>query len=320
MNSISLNEFNMRILRHILPNIIAIVVSIGVSSCFTGIESTPKITTTDVKRNKVTVKAEEEFLTDIVREPLESWDIGKRLYVTDNKINLIFGSEAPNATGLGGKYITYDGVRDIISVTGLPVAEFKFTFPEGRSAVFRSNKSIAEWGKQGYVEIPFTIEEKIIREVAERIEGREYYILTSQWYDQRDQARKGRKFIKVKIDSVLPGTTEYPVRLAMLDENGSPFHLFMSVGRGLKASRDFSSLMSFKDPRLKYPLITDKVWANIINGEVIQDMTQDECRLSLGQPDMIDRRPGYGYLYEIWSYENGVYLIFEDGLLRSFRR
>lgn len=292
----------------------------NLSSCFTGIESTPKITSSDVKREKITVKAEEEFLTDISRQPLSKWEVGKRFYVTDNKINLIFGSDAPNATGLKGEYITYEGVRDVISVAGLPLAEFKFRFPNGLTAYFRSSKSIEGWDKQGYVEIPFTVEENIIRDVAERLDGREYYILTSQWYDTNDQARKGRKFIKVKIDSVLPGSTEYPIRLAMIDENREPFHLFLSVGRGLGASRDFSSMFSFSDPRQRYPLITDKVWSNIINGRVSQDMTQAECRLSLGHPDVIDRRPGYGYLYEIWGYENGVYLIFEDGLLRSFRK
>lgn len=310
----------MRIFGHIHHLILATAISMSLSSCFTGIESTPKITSSDVKREKITVRAEEEFLKDISREPLGKWEPGKRFYVTDNKINLIFGSDAPNATGLKGEYITFEGVRDIISVAGLPLGEFKFRLPNGSTALFRSNKSIDSWEKQGYVEIPFTIEEKVVGDVAERLNGRDYYILTSQWYDTNDQARKGRKFIKVRIDRVFPGTTEYPVRLAMTDENGEPFHLFLSVGSGLKASRDFSSLFSFSDPRQRYPLITDKVWTNIINGKVAQDMTQDECRLSLGQPDVIDRRPGYGYLYEIWGYENGVYLIFEDGLLKSFRK
>lgn len=56
------------------------------------------------------------------------------------------------------------------------------------------------------------------------------------------------------------------------------------------------------------------------NGTVTEDMTRDECRLSLGAPDNIDRRAGYSVLREVWSYENGRYLIFEDGLLRSYRQ
>lgn len=310
----------MRVYTRISPIIIALTLTAGVTSCFTGIESTPKITASDVKREKVTVSAEDEFLTDIAKEPLESWSPGKQFFVTDSKINLIFGPSADNTAGLAGRYITFEGVRDVTSVTGEPVAEFTFRFPNGETAAYRSSKSIEEWKKQGSVDIPFTIEEKLIHDVAARIQGHDYYILTPQWYDTDDKARKGRKFVKVRVNKVLPGTTEYPVRLAMTDEKGEPFRLFMSVGRGLKAPRNFSSLMAFKDPRLKYPLITDAVWSKIINGEVAQDMTQDECRLSLGSPAEIDRRPGYGYLYEIWSYENGVYLIFEDGLLRSFRR
>lgn len=49
-------------------------------------------------------------------------------------------------------------------------------------------------------------------------------------------------------------------------------------------------------------------------------MTRDEARLALGAPANIDRRPGYSFMREIWTYENGIFLIFEDGLLKSFRQ
>lgn len=310
----------MSILKRITIYLTIVTLASGATSCFTGIESTPKITAADVKREKVTVSEEDEFLTDISRQPLNEWTQGKMFYVTDPRISLIFGGDSPDTSDLAGKYITYEGVRDIISVTGEPVAEFSFRFPDGAKATYRSNKSIDDWNKLGNVEVPFTIEEQLVTEVARRIEGNDYYIVTSQWYDTQNRARRGRKFVKVKVDKVLPGTTEYPVRLLMEDEDGKPFRLFMSVGRGLKAPRNFSSLLAFKDPHLKYPLITEETWKNIINGRVVRDMTQDECRLALGNPDAIDRRPGYGYLYEIWSYENGIYLIFEDGFLKSFRR
>ena len=49
-------------------------------------------------------------------------------------------------------------------------------------------------------------------------------------------------------------------------------------------------------------------------------MTRDECRLALGTPDSIDRATTVGNThFERWSYENGVYLLFEDGYLSKFR-
>jgi hypothetical protein len=61
------------------------------------------------------------------------------------------------------------------------------------------------------------------------------------------------------------------------------------------------------------------VWDNIIHGRVALDMTRSECRLSLGAPKTVDTRPGYSGVRELWVYENGAYLVFEDGLLRDYR-
>lgn len=94
----------------------------------------------------------------------------------------------------------------------------------------------------------------------------------------------------------------------------------MSVGSDLRATRKFGSLLSLSNPRDRYPEITDANWNNIVNGRVSEDMTREECRLALGAPATVDRRPGYSIMREIWTYENGRYLIFEDGLLRSFRQ
>ena len=61
------------------------------SSCFTGIESTPRISAGDVrKRDAATLTPEQQFLGDISAEPPASWTAGKRFFVTDDKISIIF--------------------------------------------------------------------------------------------------------------------------------------------------------------------------------------------------------------------------------------
>lgn len=62
------------------------------------------------------------------------------------------------------------------------------------------------------------------------------------------------------------------------------------------------------------------MWTNIINNRVSPGMTLDECRLALGSPAKVSRRPDHSVLREIWSYENGIYLMFVDGILSSYRR
>ncbi len=96
--------------------------------------------------------------------------------------------------------------------------------------------------------------------------------------------------------------------------------MFLTVGNDNRSTRRFSSIFSLTDPRLRFPDITDEIWKLITNGRVTTDMTREECRLALGQPDNVDRTPGYSILREVWTYENGIYLIFEDGRLRTFRQ
>lgn len=298
--------------------IAGIVLSGLLSGCFTGVESTPKITASDVKKENVTITPEQTFLTDIKGEAPSAWESGKRFFVTDDRISQLTSMQRDES--LEGKYITLKEIRNVNSITGEAMAEIVFTTPNGKEMVYRPDIPANELPKRNDIEIPFTIEESVVNEVANRLTGKTYYIVTPIWYDTSNQSQRERKFVPVTIKEVKPGNTVYPILLVLEDENHKPFHLFLSVGSDLKAPRGFNNLFSFGNPREKYPTITDKVWDNIIHGKVALDMTREECRLSLGQPAQVDRRHGYGYQYEIWMYENGIYLIFEDGLLREYRK
>ncbi len=294
------------------------ITGLSVSGCFTGIESTPKITSDDVKRQQIVESAEERFLTSIAPEPWEKWQNGKLFYVTDNKINVALEPGAADYPK-SGEYIEYNCFSTVPSVTGSMDTELLFTTQQGKKVRYKVAASPEELAGRKKIEIPFTIETSIVDSTREALSGKTLFIRTSTWYDDDGRAHHGRKFVPVKITDVMPGNTVYPVMLRLVDDADRPFCLFMSVGDSSHSARDFASLFYFDDPRKRYPQITDETWTNIINGRVARYMTREECRLALGAPASIDRRPGISSMHELWSYENGRYLVFEDGLLQSYR-
>ena len=58
----------------------------------------------------------------------------------------------------------------------------------------------------------------------------------------------------------------------------------------------------------------------ITTGNVVEEMTKEECRLALGSPQRITPAPDQQGMREYWYYDGGGYLFFVDGLLKSFRR
>ena len=301
------------------PYILVSVLALISSSCFTGIESTPKITADDVKKEKVVETKEQSFLKEVSGQNFGQWQVGKVFYVTDDRINLIFGASVPTGMNLAGTELQYKGYKVANAVTGETVTDIIFSSADIDSLVFRVNAPPEELKKRDVVEVPFTIEESLIADTRVKLQGQMLYILTSSWNDKDGQKVGGRKYVLVKITDVQRGNNIYPVKV-LFDDGDKTYSVFMSVGRIISSSRAFDSLFSFEDPHKKYPEISDEIWENIILGKVVLDMTREECRLALGAPKEIDRRPGYGGVQEIWGYEDGVYLIFEDGLLRSFRK
>lgn len=293
---------------------------LSMSGCFTGIESTPKITADDVKRQQAVASDEERFLKDIAPQQLSDWEKGKLFYVTDDKISLALepGSKSyPKAT----EYIEFQSSHELPSMTGKPDTELIFLNQAGDEVRYRIQAPSDELNKRRKIEIPFTVETSIVDDVKKALLGNTYYVRTSTWFDDNGAALRGNKFIPVKITDVLPGNTVYPVKLQFTpaSENLHPAYLYMSAGDAAKGARDFASLFYFDDPHKRYPNITDETWNNIIRGKVALYMTREECRLALGSPASIDRRPGISTMRELWTYENGIYLIFDDGILQSFR-
>ena len=49
-------------------------------------------------------------------------------------------------------------------------------------------------------------------------------------------------------------------------------------------------------------------------------MTKQECRLALGAPAQAESGRDFSKTIDIWTYANGIYLRFEDGILVDFRK
>lgn len=296
----------------------AILLQLGCASCFTGVESTPKISAEIVEKTLPGNIAEQKYLSDISGDSPTAWKPGKSFYVTDPRISIIFNPGAPELSA--GDIISYTGMREGVSLTGEPMVELTFADSNSKTMGYRVDVSESSLKAKDSFEVPFTVEVSVVDSVKTRMAAKTFYILTPVWYDLNEQSFTGRKYVPVKILDVLPGNSVYPIKLIVSDEHGDSFVMFMSVGHNLKAPRGFHKLFSLTNPRQKYPLIRDEVWQNIINNRIAIDMTLDECRLALGSPAKVIRRADQSTLYEVWTYENGIYLLFRDGILSEYRR
>ena len=285
---------------------------------FTGVESTPRITGRDVKREVAPPTAEDTYLASVSDAPFSAWERGKRFVVTDPRISRIFGATAP-AGSLEGQVISYDSVTEAAGVTGGTVTDLAFVAPDGTRLVYRVNRPLERLLTDSVTEIPFTIQQSVIEDARKMMEGKEYYILTSSWRDDADTPVDGRKFIPVVIDSVSPGNALFPIKVAFTDGDGHSARVFIHPGAKGTAPRTFSRVFSFTNPRLRYQHIAPEHWQLIIDGRVTEGMTTEACRLALGTPKEVERGATNSVIREVWLYENGVYLLFEDGLLKRFR-
>lgn len=298
---------------------LSLVALLALTGCFTGVESTPKITGSDVKKEHVVTTQEDLYLKDVSDEPLSAWGSGKKFIVTDDKISLIFGATA-SSQALAGKHITYSGASETTGITGEKVTDLSFIAPDGATMVYRINQPMDEIMEKSSLSIPFTIQESVVNKADSLLRGKKFYILTRSWRDDDDNSMSGRQFVPVTITDVSAGNAVYPLKVSFTDDKGVSARVFMMPGATKGTPRTFPTLFSFTDPYKKYSHIAPDIWDHIIKGQVTIGMTREECRLSIGAPKEIDRAANNSYLREVWLYENGIYLVYEDGILKFFRR
>lgn len=320
--------------------VIAVAVCVALmslQSCFTGVESTPKISLSDVRKQQAaTVTDEQRFLAGLAPTPPSQWRPGHRLRVDDAKIGLALTSASASADSLPGRDLVFDSFSPAVSLTGTDATEISFhaDLPGGRAEYFyRVSVDMSELDTLEAIHVPFTVDMDLVARVDSMMRGRRLYVRTPMWYraDGNRSAVAGLRHVPVVVDSVVAGDSNYPLGVVftlvdadqarLLEPSGAQCTrmVFMTVGKSRAATRNFELLFSFRDPREIYPGIKDDVWQLIVRSRVKEGMTREECRLALGAPTTLRRIPTYGGMREQWQYSDGVYLYFDDGFLTRYR-
>ncbi|WP_407405520.1 hypothetical protein [Sodaliphilus sp.] len=294
-----------------------------VSSCFTGVENTPKITDKDVSRTINELERRQPTMTlTTYRDSLPSWREGKRFYVTDDNVKLIFTQVAGDnmdSVKLVGRILSYKGYDTSLGLDGRDVVDIHLA--DGSDEyVYHTGKTEGEF--LSTFSIPLLIDMDVVEHVSRQLEGKEVYIKTPIWYNiDGEYMIHGRQYIKVHIDEVLPGNKVLPLRvLFTASDNKEKAFVWMSAGQNAINNRDYDSMFSSKDLHGSYPEISGSHWEMIKRGEVETGMTKEECRLAKGAPKKISRMPDQTAVREFWYYDGGSYLQFVDGLLKNFRK
>lgn len=291
------------------------MMAISLSGCFTGIESTPKITARDVRRQNATDTPEMAYARDVTGEPVASWSPGKEFVVSPGKISFAL-TPIPVADRLeAGDTLKFAGIRSVRSMTDVDDTVIMLKTEHGDTLGYRIQEPVEEVMKRHTLEIPFTIEMTLVEKASDLMKGNDYYITTPVWFNENGDNITGRKLIKVHIDSITAGNTNYPLAVHFTDIDGNRSRVYMSTGTGRSSTRNFETLFSLTDPRIRYKDIKDDVWECITRSKVKPEMTREECRLSMGNPRDVVR----GHYLERWSYDNGYILIFDDGYLSDIR-
>lgn len=293
------------------------------NSCFTGVETTRKITGEDALKIGAETKHTLDTRYDsIVPEQFVDWKIGKQFYITDNNIRLVLYSPKMNldTLDLKNKTVEYGGY---VEENRLGIEKRVYIILKdlnGNDLYYKTGKTVNELKDKNYrLKIPFTIDYDMVNAVKEDLAGKTLYIKSPIWFNEFGEQKNGYKFEKIKILDVLPGNKVYSLNIKF-DYNGKTSYIYLSTKDNSVSSRLFSSLFSFNDPHLDYPLISDEIWELIKKGEIKEYMTKDECNLSIGLPSDVKKMPTYNGLEEYWFYGNGVYLFFRDGVLTEFRK
>lgn len=297
--------------------------SLGLGGCYSSTHTAP-IGDTQVHRAGGDASTEEERLVAPVRpQPPSEWEPGKKWLVTDSRIRLALRGGADSGLSEGDT-LTFVWLNGSPAVTGGEVTDILFDTTGGRRVTYRLETSPEATLRHESVTVPFAIELDAVERMRGLLKGRTLYVLPLMWTDSLGGYFKARHYVPVTVTDVLSGNPQTPFRVAISTvetPGATPLSGIIPVGwPGEGASRrGFASLFSLTDPRKRHGDIYPDVWECITRGEVKEGMTRAECRLSLGAPESVDRREYYGLTRERWSYADGSYLSFDDGILHSFR-
>lgn len=303
-----------------LPLCLSILLAI--SGCSTGIERTKTIKMSGADKRATLPTPEEEFIGVLRPSPLAEWRKGKQFLVADNKVVLLFDPSLSNihiGDSIAGEKLTFTGTTVKKAPDGGEICVILFRTASGRQAAYTtgSNPKAAACNLNN-IDIPLLTDLDLVAQADSLLRGRDIWTRTGLWYDSNDEATTGRKFAKVRVDSVVAGDAVFPFSVRFTDMQGKSARIPMNIDNArsnVRESRVFQNLFSLADPRERYQNITDENWDSICRGQVRGGMTKEECRLALGNPADVDAGHDWNQTIDMWRYPDGRCLIFEDGLL-----
>lgn len=307
----------------LLQTLLLVCIALFLDGCFTGVESTKKITEEDVKRALQQMeKGSSKASLEVFGDSITSWREGKEFWCVDNQARLIFNPSIDydiDTLELQGQKLVYCGYGTHKQLDNSEVVDIYFDCDSLR-LVYPTGKTLSEVNRRSFT-IPFLIDDDLVHAIAGQLMNKTVYVKTSLWYDIKDGfLTKGRRFIPVVITAVKPGDKEHQLRVEFrADDNGDLAFVWMKAPGSEGVGRDFDSLFSLTDVRTQYHEISPETWTNIVHGKVAEGMTKEECRLALGNPVNIRQFPDQSGLKEYWYYDGGRYLLFVDGLLKEYR-
>lgn len=296
-------------LKHIIPAAAAALLALtALPGCFTGIERTPVIKDKGSEKVDPTVAQEQALLAPASAQPPAQWASGKAFIVCEGKIELAFAPASLARELTPGDILRFERIESASRLSGDSITNFIFLTPDGRELTHRIDGARSLLLESKSLPIPFTIQADQVDQARRILKGLKLWT--------RRTGKNGRRYEKVAIVDVVPGSPDYPLTVVL--DNGEA--VSMVIDSPSATARTFANLFSLTDPRERYPQISDAHWELICRGKIAAGMSREECRLALGGPANVEREAAYNGIIERWTYENGVYLYFTDGLLTSFRQ
>lgn len=308
----------------VIATCVVLIFSFAITSCFTGIESTKKINLSREDKKLQMPTPEEKFMQQIFSSPLEEWETGKRFIVSDDKALLVIVPQegllpvAPES--VKGKILEFQGVESKINAAGnltvtLLFSDHIFLYSYDTGKEFEDAMKNVKSDQ-----IPMLIDEDMVIQSRNLLKGKKFWTRSPLWYDVNGERIDGKRFVEVTVQDVEPGNLIFPLWVKILTDNGKDAYVYMNFGSEDNESRSFSNLFSFSDLHKNYPNIEPDTWEYITRGQVKIGMTKEECKLALGNPSDLNSGHDYSQTLDIWRYENGRVLWFEDGRLVKIRQ
>ena len=294
------------------------------SSCFTGIESTKKINLTREDRKNMVPSREELYMSQIVSPPLKEWQPGKKFIVSDDKALLVIvprsGILPYGPDSIKGRVLSFLGIESKINAAGKLTVSLAFS--DGMyNYAYDTGKEFND-AMENFTSdhIPMLIDLQMVEQAKELLVGQKFWTRSNLWYDSIGNRIDGQKYVEVSVEDVTDGNMIFPLWLEIKTPGGKPAFLYMNFGNADNESRPFNVLFSLTDIRKHYPNIDDDTWEYICLAKVKEGMTKEEVRLALGNPTDLASGHDYSQTLDIWTYENGIVLWFEDGRLVKIRQ